>query len=410
MPAAARRATLVPVVNRAVLAAVLVAFAAQQLLTPVLAPLSRRLDLTEWQLGLVITVAAAALTVASPLWGRAIDRWGARTVLLAGLSLSTLGLAGFAAVASAGLDSQTPAVTLAGLLATRSLLFGAGIAALPVCALAMAAAGSHSEAERTKATGLVGAAQGISLVLGPAAGGLLAAGSLLTPVFAAPAVMLALTLWLTRADLGPAHRPAPEQTTARLRPTDPRVLPHLLVGFALFLSLGLMQVNIGFLLADRLGLSDQDTAAAVGGALFATGLVLAAVQAVAIPRLGWGATRLLRVGAPIAALAYAVLLPADQMWSIVTAMVLLAIGLGLCMPGYAAAPTLAVPAHQHGAVAGMVNATNGLTFIVGPLLGGALYAQSPATPIAVSLALCLAATAAVWLRRPPRTPAPTISP
>jgi MFS family permease len=77
-------------------------------------------------------------------------------------------------------------------------------------------------------------------------------------------------------------------------------------------------------------------------------------------------------------------------------MVLLAIGLGLAMPGYAAAATLAVPPEQHGSISGMVNATNGLTWIIGPVLGTALYERSPATPIVAALVLCLVASAAVW--------------
>lgn len=60
------------------------------------------------------------------------------------------------------------------MLVTRSVLFGVGVGALPVAALAAASATTTSEADRTRAVGLVGAAQGLSLVLGPAAGGALA--------------------------------------------------------------------------------------------------------------------------------------------------------------------------------------------------------------------------------------------
>ena len=90
------------------LIAVLAVYSAQQLPTPVLVPLSRELALTETQLGLVITVAATALTIASPLWDHALRKIGLRLVLLSGLGLATAGLTGFAAVAALGLDDTMP--------------------------------------------------------------------------------------------------------------------------------------------------------------------------------------------------------------------------------------------------------------------------------------------------------------
>ncbi|MEV4079632.1 hypothetical protein AB0J43_04990 [Nonomuraea fuscirosea] len=59
-----------------------------------------RADADRDQLGLVITVAATALTIASPLWGHALRKIGLRLVLLPGLGLATAGLTGFAAVAA----------------------------------------------------------------------------------------------------------------------------------------------------------------------------------------------------------------------------------------------------------------------------------------------------------------------
>ncbi|HXV93205.1 MAG TPA: MFS transporter, partial [Pseudonocardia sp.] len=121
-----------------VLVAVLVTFSAQQLLTPLLAPLSREVGLTETQLGVVIAAAAVVLTVASPLWGRVVDAVGRRAALLGGLALATAGLLGFAVVAQWALGepaARDGAVFWLFLLA-RSVLFGAGIAAVPVVALA----------------------------------------------------------------------------------------------------------------------------------------------------------------------------------------------------------------------------------------------------------------------------------
>jgi hypothetical protein len=81
------------------------------------------------------------------------------------------------------------------------------------------------------------------------------------------------------------------------------------------------------------------------------------------------------------------------------------------MPGYATAPTLLVGPREQGAISGLVNANNGLTFVVGPLLGTALYQWIPAAPLVLALALCAAALLFVLLapaaHRIGTAPAPT---
>lgn len=390
----ARRATA------PLLVAVLVLFTAQQLLTPLLAPLSRELALSETQLGLVIAVAAVMFTVTGPLWGRLIDTWGVRATLLLGLGLATAGLAGFAAVSVIGLDgATTPTTTWLLILATRSVLFGAGVGAVPVAAIAAAGATIGDEAERTRAVGLVGAAQGASLVLGPAAGGLLAAVSLVLPLLVAPALTALLLVWVLAT-----IRAVPRTTTverpprgAGLRPWEPRFARLLTIGFLLYLSLAVVQIVIGFLVADRLGLTAEAAAESIGLALLAVGIVLIAVQGVLVPRLGWPALRLIRVGAPIALAGLALLAVTGTLATITAALAVLAVGLGLAMPGFTAAPTLLVGPEQQGTVAGMITATTGATFVLGPVLGTALYQLDPVAPVIAGATACTLATALAYL-------------
>ena len=392
------------------LGAVLAAFTGQQLLGPVLAPLSRELRLGEVQLGVVITTAAAVLTVASLFWGRVCDRWGHRRVLLTGLTLCTAGLAGFAAVAAWAIGTENPpaAAVLTGMIVMRSLLFGFGVGAVPVAALAYVAAATVGETERTRAVSLVGAAQAFALVLGPGVGGLLAAGTLLGPLYLAPVVLALITVVVavvlprdTRAAAARRRTSPPART---LSPLDPRLRRFLAIGFLLFLSLGTIQIVLGFLIQDRLRLDATATAAATGGAGFATGLVLVAVQGGLVPRLRWGPVRLLRVGSPVAAVGFGLLAVGPDFWSMTAGMMVAALGLGMALPGYTAGPTLALDPAEQGAVAGLVNATNGSTFVVGPMIGTALYAAWPALPVALSSLLCLAAGA--LLVRPFRPTAP----
>jgi hypothetical protein len=163
---------------------------------------------------------------------------------------------------------------------------------------------------------------------------------------------------------------------------------------------------LGFLFQDRLGLGPTATAAATGGAGFATGLVLVAVQGGLVPRLRWGPLRLLRVGAPVGALGFGLLAVGPEFWSMTAGMMVAALGLGMALPGYTAGPTLALGRAEQGAVAGLINATNGSTFIAGPLIGTALYGTGPAVPVVLSAVLCL--VAGLLLVRPIRRAVPDV--
>ncbi|MEQ3548853.1 hypothetical protein WIS52_00090 [Pseudonocardia nematodicida] len=117
---------------------------------------------------------------------------------------------------------------------------------------------------------------------------------------------------------------------------------------------------------------------------FASGVALVVAQGVLVPRLAWTPVRLLRIGLPIGTAGFGLLAVAPGAVSMGLAMVTLAFGLGLAIPGWTTAATQVVPAAQQGGVAGLVTFVNGGTFVVGPLAGTALYAVAPAAPALVA--------------------------
>jgi DHA1 family tetracycline resistance protein-like MFS transporter len=106
--------------------------------------------------------------------------------------------------------------------------------------------------------------------------------------------------------VGPQTR-VPRRSTKekppRLSPFDHRLWPFLLTGLGIYLSINLLQLGLGFLLQDRLGLDATGTAGLTGLALLLGGVPMLVIQAVVIPRLDWSPLRLLRVGLPITAVA-----------------------------------------------------------------------------------------------------------
>ena len=132
-------------------------------------------------LGLLMAVYSVMQFIFAPIWGGLSDRYGRKRILLLGvfgnaLSLFLMGLAS----------------SYWTLLAARSL---AGILSSATLPTAMAFIGdSTSEADRGGGMGIVGAAMGVGMVIGPGLGGWLASASLSMPFYLAAALSVAALL------------------------------------------------------------------------------------------------------------------------------------------------------------------------------------------------------------------------
>jgi DHA1 family tetracycline resistance protein-like MFS transporter len=369
----------------------------QSIVFPILPPLGREMGLIELQIGLLITSAAALVVLVSPLWGRASDAGGRKPVLVAGMTGCTLGLYAFAVVTHFGLaGALSVPVLFALMLAARGVLFGASVAAIPVSSQAYVADVTTEERGRTKGIAALQAAQSLGIVLGPALGGLLAGLGALAPLYFAPTfvLMTAALVWML---LPAPKRRGEEQPSPRLSSLDGRVWPFLAVGLGLFMALSMTEITISFLYQDRLALPVRDAAQATGAGLFVAGLAILFVQSVLVPKLGWPPLRLIRAGIPVAAAGFIVLVFAHAFVTLTAGLSLVELGLGLAIPGYIAAPTLLVGRDEQGALAGLVGATNALTFVLGPAIGAALYQLRPESPYAASAALISLLFAFVFL-------------
>ncbi|MQA81948.1 MAG: MFS transporter [Streptosporangiales bacterium] len=206
----------------------------QQLLFPILPPLSRELGLSSVQLGLVLSLSAVCVVLTSPFWGARSEVWGRRTVLLIALGGGVLSLSAFALVSHAGLRGVVAGVVLLGLmLVTRGIGYGATMAAAPVAAQAYVADVTPGERERVRGVAGIGAAQGLALVCAPVVGGLLGGIDLLLPLYVAPAALVVIGLAVFWR-LPRSPRPATRAKAPRLSPFDGRLWPYLVVGFGMF--------------------------------------------------------------------------------------------------------------------------------------------------------------------------------
>lgn len=354
------------------------------LFTPVFAPLIRELKLPEISAGVIMAVSALVVMVASPWWGHWSERVGRRRLMLVGFFGSALSIGAFAFTAQNGLQGLLGGVILFGCLAVARALGGLLFAAIPVATQALIADLTPPET-RTKNIALLGAANGLGIIVGPALSGVVASLGVLAPIYLAalvPLVGLAIALLL------PSKTKPAQIERVKMSPFDPRIFRLLLIGLGIITIMVAMQITGGFLFQDRLELDTQATIQRVSVALTFTGLGMLISQLVLIRLLKLKPLNLVRLGLPLTALCFGGLAIAQDYNIFLGLFLLMGLGMGLIMPGYTSALTLAVYPNEQGGVAGLNSSIQGFASILGALLGVTLYQWAIPLPFIVSAVVC----------------------
>jgi len=348
-------------------------------LFPVLAPLGREMGLSEIQITSVIAASSLTVFLTSPIWGRVSDRWGRKRVMLVGLFGFTAGTVLFNSVLYAGLSGALTGWALFGTLVVARMMHAATMSATMPAANAYMADITDA-ASRTKGMGAAGAANNIGSLLGPAIAGL-AVISLLLPLWVMAGVALLNGLFVWRF-LPESPKRVASVRVRRMKYTDPRILPFVVVGVVMFSGMALVQQTMGFRFQDTLGLSAGETARTFGFAMMLSAGASLIAQVVIVQRLTLPPFSLLKLAMPLLIVAFSIMaIASSQLWLSV-AMTILGFGMGLAGPAFMAGASLAVSPAEQGAVAGVAGACGPLGFTIGPLVGGMLYQLNPALPFA----------------------------
>jgi MFS family permease len=375
---------------------------------PIFAPLARELGLSEVQAGFLISISALAFTLFSSPWGRRSEVWGRKPVFLAGLTGFGFGFALFGGVAQLGLAGWFSLPLLVALLSLSRFCVGALTAAAPVAAQAYIA-DTTSGPVRSAGIALLGAANGLGLIGGPVLAAALVGFGLLVPYYvtAALAFLGALIIW-RGLPAGKRVSTTRAAVPAKVSLWDGRVWPFLLVGFLTLIALVTAQVTAGFYFQDKLGLTSEGAAQAVGFALFASGVAIVLTQAGIIRALKPAPVMLLRLGLPLTLASFIVMTLAPTLTLLIVAYALLGFGVGFILPGYISGASLAVGEDEQGTVAGLVGVAQGFGSVLGPLLGTTLYTFGVTLPYLVVVLLLLLLTGFVWSKRILAPPLPAV--
>lgn len=319
-------------------------------------------------MGWMVAIYSTMQFLFAPVWGRLSDRLGRRPLLMLGLTGYIIGQTLF------GLATSLPmlfvARTIAGILSA---------AAIPT-AMAYIADITPPD-ERAKGMGLVGAAFGLGVIVGPGIGGTLGHIAIALPFFVSAglaALALLGVLTLLPESLPPSARTNPHGTR-QSRWQAFRWEMAALYGVTLTLSLGMagIEVTFGFFAADRLHLAPNQT----GWIFMIMGVVASVVQGGLVGplqrRLGEVRMTLMGLGVGIAGM-LAVAAASGPVPATV-AICILAAGVGVARPANSALISRLAPGGQ-GVATGLMGSFDSLGRIAGPIAGGYLYKQGHALP------------------------------
>lgn len=323
-------------------------------------------------LGALMATYAVMQFIFAPIWGSLSDRYGRKPILLIGILGNAIAQLLF------GLSTA-----LWMLFAARILAGALSSATLPT---AMAYIGdSTSDRDRGGGMGILGAAMGIGMVIGPGIAGLLAGHTLIgeralaTPFFLASALsLLAMLLILLML---PESLPIEKRVTGGSRVHGPQVAEMwraltspigTLLGLAFLVSFGLtiFEGVFGLYALERYDYGPGQ----VGGLLTFIGLLSALAQGALTGPLTrrFGETRVIKISLLASALGFPLMLLADRLWLILATTGFFILSNSLLRPAVSSLTSKRAPGGQ-GVAMGLNNAFMSIGRSLGPLLAGGLF-------------------------------------
>ena len=384
--------------RRTLLASLVISSMGMTVLFPVLAPLGRQIGLEPFQITSIIAASSLTVFLVTPIWGRMSDRWGRKRVMLIGLFGFAAGTSLFNSVLWLGMTGLLTGMLLyVSLIVSRVMHATVFSATMPASNAYMA--DITNVATRTKGMAASGAASNIGSIMGPTLTGL-AVISMLMPMWVVAIAACFNGLFVWRYLPEPPKQWEMGYRGRRMKYTDRRIMPFVVVGVTMFMGFAIVQQTMGFRFQDVLGLSSSETARVFGIAMMASAGASLLSQTFIVQRFDIAPFSLLKLAIPLMIVAFTMMATLETRWMLTIAMTIQGFGMGLAGPGFMAGASLAVSSEEQGAVAGVAGSCPPLGFTLGPLIGGALYQMNPMYPyVFAAAAYVILLLSMQWLGR-----------
>ena len=360
------------------------------IIIPNLAYYAKEIGATTTEIAILMSIYSGMQLLFAPIWGRLSDKHGRKPAILLGLLGNAVALIGF------GLAKDYVWLFIA-----RS---AAGIASAAVLPSVMAyVADVTTSEERGRGMGLMGAAMGLGFILGPAIGGVMgshdmpffvAGGlSLLTFIFALILLPESLQKGLADEKLEDRHEWVSPREIFRQTTLKSPLTPLFFVAFFSTFSFSGLEMTFPLFIEDKWDYGERE----MGWMFMVMGAIVVPLQGGLLGKLinKFGERRIVLTGLLLNALGMVLLLIAYSFATLTVYLTIAGIGNQLIRPTNTSWISKQTRIGQ-GAAIGIMDAFLSLGRILGPLLGGWLYAKD-AYPYAVLAGILVIATLCLYI-------------
>ncbi len=226
----------------------------QSLTFVIVTPLARQVGFDAQSFGIALTLASLPLIFGAPYWGRRSDVIGRKPVFLIGITGAAVGTLLIALVLQLGVSGILSGMGLLVLFAFARAAYGAAASAIYPAASAYMVDVTDIQ-HRGQGLAIIGAANGMGSVLGPALAGALAFFGPLVPMYVAALIGLGGVV-MTWYLLPEPTVHADARSKIKLKLGDTRLRPFLIMWFVFFLTFMALQLILSFYLQDEYGITD----------------------------------------------------------------------------------------------------------------------------------------------------------
>jgi MFS transporter, DHA1 family, tetracycline resistance protein len=333
------------------------------LMIPLLPTLVRQYHASDVMAGALLSVPAFCSAIAAPVWGKASDRIGRKSIILASQVLS---LAGYLLLAVSH--------SLVWMFAAR-IISGCGGGSLG--AVESYIADVTSEKQREPAYSIYGAVFGLAFVVGPAISGALMHLGLALPFFLAALIELG-NIAFTAGFLPRQTQSMSKRTSLKSSlqaAAEPHVRKLLVRHFLFILAVVAFLANFSLFVDRVLRITVEQAAYMLAAAGTVGGLALLLVVTPLSRRIG--EFTLSRIGLALSAVAYLMFVFVGGTSMFVAALVVWAVAAAVVEPTLTALLSEFTYEQERGAIMGMSDSINSIAMILGPAAGAAMIGGNP---------------------------------
>ncbi|QCO22017.1 MFS transporter [Acinetobacter cumulans] len=382
--------------NKIFIAASLANGASFSMILPLLAPLVRKLQLSELQAGAMVSIGALLMACAAIYISKNQTKFSIYQLLSIGFIGMAVTWGLFSGVLMYGLTAQISVMLLFTLLMLARASTGVFMA-MPQIALQTHVMTSYEEEQlRSKTMSKFGALNSVGVVFGPFLTTLLLAWGMMTPLWAAIAILSIISVVIVVLFDQQKPKDASSENSISLESTSTlaqqsksldsdevltegknfslkRSMAWLVLGFSLYLAIVTVNLTAGFYIQDHFKTSVLQGATYFSQCSLLVGISLVVMQVLISKKLKWSVYTLLWVGLVAMSIALWISVSTEHLRVFQLAYVLYGVSVACLIPAFTTGAAQTAPKHQQAKVASWCTATQALSFVIGPILSTGLY-------------------------------------